>query len=499
MSESATLEIHQLCVGRGDSALIVNRNLDEVKNRIIDAAKTKKVKLPDEPIDYVPYAVYKGVSLAGTVRTALLIDGGDDEFGGDIVNYLRTYGVVDQAAWCPNLYLLVSHFHADHMDGLRSVFVRKVDPQKPGQKVTFEDRYRPGRVYQTAPHKSDGQNKQNVRLGFNLFNAAVAKAAAHAVDNTQRFFLQPGGLTKAGKQMTIDLGTGAGGIPIVVYAVAGAQSVLTGLDKNGNGTIQEIKSKSKTTDLNDRSIVVMVEYGSFRYFAGGDIAGSGGPAGGNVGANAANFKKKKSYSQHADVETRLGEALEQLFPKTPAWTANAPKYPNDGYCTVMKANHHGSSTSVDVYLLATLQPRLVLISTGTKAQFHEHPTPQVLNRLSKDSNGTPNWTLRGSTNTVPNTVTQVFVTEAAKKYPSKTATADLRGAYVVGDIVVRPVDESVVALQQATAPGPKLEVQVYGSGDQTVTISPATVMHDLVATPAPDKYPIGPWALDLSH
>ena len=47
-------------------------------------------------------------------------------------------------------------------------------------------------------------------------------------------------------------------------------------------TARKNKDGSKAWDENDRSLCFVLEYGSFRYFHGGDIAGDGGLAGGNT-------------------------------------------------------------------------------------------------------------------------------------------------------------------------------------------------------------------------
>src|SRR5579859_1263209 len=120
MPQSASLEIHVMNVGQGDAVLVINRALDKVKAAITTAKGSASV--PTDPIDYVPYALKNGVSLVGTVTKALLVDGGDDEYGGDVLNYMTDQGVLDgKTVYRPNLSLVVSHYHDDHMAGLRSV------------------------------------------------------------------------------------------------------------------------------------------------------------------------------------------------------------------------------------------------------------------------------------------------------------------------------------------------------------------------------------------
>ncbi|MCW2935094.1 MAG: hypothetical protein JWM19_6056 [Actinomycetia bacterium] len=464
MPESASLEIHEINVGQGDSVLIINRNLTQlqtaIQNEVNRRANTpgQLPTPPDNPIDLMPYAIAHQVPLAGTVVQALLVDGGDDAYGSDVVHYLEAHGaLVPGTVWTPNLSVLVSHYHDDHMAGLRSVFKEAV--KDANGKVSLVERYRPGKIYQAATAK--GTDPKALR--FQWFQGDIADAISASPNPSQRFYVDPGGLIK-NKPAVISLGKGAGNIPIDAYIVASAQGVYNA----ATGKVVRIKSVTNEVDQNDRSIALVVEYGSFRYFLGGDIAGNGGPKGGNTGRNAADQQKKKYYSVHADVETDLGRALEARFPATaPAdRLPNKPKYPNDGYCTVMKADHHGSSSSVDVYFLATIRPVVMLISSGIKSRFHRHPTQQVMYRATDDE-----WAVRPvkgqpARPAVDNTIAQIYITEVAQKVKKKAFTVDIGSAAIVGDIVLRPVDETVTAIQQDTQPR-QLSFQVYGTRVQS--------------------------------
>src|ERR1700722_2037139 len=133
MPKTACLEIHQINVGQGDSTLIINRDLAKVQA----ALEKAKLTLPADSIDWVPLAVQnrETVSLVGTVKKALLIDAGDDEYGGDVLAYMTTQGVLDgKSKWYPDLMLMVSHYHDDHMAGLRCIFKERIDPKKKGDK-----------------------------------------------------------------------------------------------------------------------------------------------------------------------------------------------------------------------------------------------------------------------------------------------------------------------------------------------------------------------------
>lgn len=188
---SACLEIHLINVGQGDSVLIINRDLDAVEQAI---EEKPKLTVPEDPIDYMPYAIANGVSLEETVNAALLVDGGDDEYGGDVVDYLITHGVVNKkTVFAPKLKVLVSHYHDDHMAGLRSVFKKRVEPKKPGDKVKFKERFRPGEIYLPAVTKEKYKPKTQ---RYAMFDGDVKYAVAQNPPSTV-FEISRGGLLKS--------------------------------------------------------------------------------------------------------------------------------------------------------------------------------------------------------------------------------------------------------------------------------------------------------------
>jgi beta-lactamase superfamily II metal-dependent hydrolase len=493
MPSSASLEIHVLNVGQGDSVLVVNRDLSAVAAAITAAKGAPAV--PVDPIDYVPYAIANGVTLLGSVKKALLIDGGDDEYGGDVVNYLTAHGVLNPGYFNQNdLSLLLSHYHDDHMAGLRSVFKELVPATKTVPAMHI-DRYWPGAVYQA---KFNTKTKPPSRR-FVWFQSDVQNAVEKTKSPTTRVYVSPGGRTADNKaNVTINLGTGVNGIAISVVLLAAAQAVWDA----GKKQVVRIGSVGKTVDQNDRSIVAVLQYGSFRCLLGGDIAGSGDPAGGNTGANDGSGGKA-FFSAHADVESTLEPALEAFFPATAlaGYQAGVPKFTTAGYCTVLKANHHGSASSVDVYLLATVQPLVFVASSGVKAKFHNHPTQAVLNRVTPGQSAT--WDVRGhpaGTVTVNNTIAGRYITEIAQKVNNDAFGVNVYAARIMGDTVIRPVDETIAAVQAATAPGQTLTVQVYGTGEQTGLTDPDTTLRPTeTLAPAPAIYRIGPFLHSDTH
>jgi beta-lactamase superfamily II metal-dependent hydrolase len=504
---SARLEIHVINVSQGDSVVIVNRDLAEVAAVITAEGGT----LPADPIDYVPYAMEQRFDLHGTVEQALLVDGGPGSFGGTVVDYLVNIGVLpviedpDAGAAVPELSIMLSHHHDDHGSGLDALLrtppaVAKKKKKKAGAgKAKFKPgtvRYWVGAVYR-PPWLKGGDSKGELSANF---NKGVSRGAARTEAPTDVYELRPGGLQEGSTEPTvISLGTGVDGIEITVHVLAAAQAVYDPATK----TI--VKITNTGVDQNDRSIAFVVQYGAFRFFSAGDIAGNGAEAGGNTGANKLKTPSGGSahkISGHADVETTLGKALEAYFPATdPAEvTAGEPQFPAAGQVTVMKASHHGSASSNDVHMLATLRPAVVVVSSGVMEVPYNHPTPEFMNRVMQTR--TPDWELRpqGSGETVDNTVKATYVTEIAqvsKKFGPFALTLDTT-VEILGDIVVRPTDESVQAVQNATAFGvASLDVRVHGSGEQS-TVTAGNVLLPTVATKA-GPYPIGPFPTTVMH
>jgi hypothetical protein len=181
-----------------------------------------------------------------------------------------------------------------------------------------------------------------------------------------------------------------------------------------------------------------------------------------------------------------------------------PKFPADGYCTVFKANHHGSSSSIDVHLLATAQPLVFVGSSGVKARFHNHPTQAVMNRITKAQ--TAQWgtrakgTVAADTVKVKNTIDGIYLTEVAAKVKKKAFGVNIYGAKIMGDTVIRPVDETIAAIHDATMPGTQLTVQVYGIGLQTGLDDPNTTLRPTQTMNAATAiYPIGPFTHSDTH
>ncbi len=517
---TASLEIHQINVGQGDSILVVNRDAAKLKTLCV----TNGFDGTKDAIDCLPFALAAvdaatpagnkiKAGLGATVKQAVLIDGGDALYGTDVVAYMAYVGVIDpDVADAPKLTVVTTHYHADHYGGLRDVLAKKKEVKtsksviKNRKKVKVDQtvttvvvRHTPAKVYHaTRNAKADGDGP--LLLSYNKY---VGDCGSEVVD------VAPGGRVGTAT-FEIALGTaGAGNLPVKLTAVASSQSVW-------NGTkLVAIKSVGSKPDQNDRSIVFVLQYGSFRYFLGGDIAGKGSAFGGNgiysMPDGSGGKKAPKKFASHADVETDVGIALEKRFPAT-AVAANADKVTVSGHCCVFKADHHASMSSVDVYLLSSLEPRVGIITSGVKESFHHHPTAEVLGRL-----GLAEWDLRPdnpsttpATREIDNTLTEqyastsqtanqyggVYVNEIAKTYKGTAFLGDptVANVKILGDMIVRPVDEQIAAVRAAATAGTAtVDIQVYGTGVQTQLDPKAkTVLRPVNATKTA-PYPVGPF------
>jgi beta-lactamase superfamily II metal-dependent hydrolase len=119
---------------------------------------------------------------------------------------------------------------------------------------------------------------------------------------------------------------------------------IVGVDGNGIDTDNE----------NDRSVVAKVNMGTFDAVIGGDLSGV-------------------ETDDYLDIETGLA--------------------PDVGQVEVYKVHHHGSRYSSNEDWLATIHPRVGIISTGTKNKYG-HPTQECLDRLH-DAGIKTYWTSRG--------------------------------------------------------------------------------------------------------
>lgn len=172
---------------------------------------------------------------------------------------------------------------------------------------------------------------------FPLQTASYDRGGVYASGTYDKYIAKVGNkrvLATVGTTVTLDSGS-ANPVRIEIVAL------------NGNGVV--------TTNENDLSLVAAVHFGQFDAVLGGDLSG---------------FKT----DNYEDIETSVG--------------------PKVGQVEVYKVDHHGSAYSSNDAWLATIKPKIGIISTGNGNKYG-HPTPECLERLHA-ANIKTYWTETGA-------------------------------------------------------------------------------------------------------
>jgi beta-lactamase superfamily II metal-dependent hydrolase len=179
--------------------------------------------------------------------------------------------------------------------------------------------------YHIASHYHDdhiGCTKE-VLDEFPLQKQAIDRGGSYHTGTYTKYVTKVGSKRKAATDgMTITLDQGSQN-PVTIQIVA----------FNGNGV--------QTSNENDLSLVAVVRFGNFDVEIGGDLSGY-------------------AEGSYEDIETSV-----------------APKV---GQVEVYKVHHHGSRYSTNDSWLATVRPRIGIISAGA-GNKHNHPTQECMERL----------------------------------------------------------------------------------------------------------------------
>ena len=404
---NGSLEIHLINVGQGESVLLINRDLAALKAAIENAQKL----LPEGSMEWLRFAIQENINLDSTVKSAVLIDAGDRYYEEDVLAYLKAYGV-QGASRNKRFYTVVSHYHGDHIGGLKKVF----EECKPS--IAYDMGSDPILDPPTKVYRDYREFLRNAFLGI-----------VHTTISLNE---------KIDGNNCIDMGEDNKNVPIKIFCLAANGVVKTEKDateKDANKYIIPISGQKKPItriDQNDRTVVLLLKYGQFSCLIGGDAGGDGG-VGGDNGAGMIDERKRLPWSSHGNLEEHLPAAI-------------ACRLPNSHVCC-FKSHHHGSASSNDYRLLNAMKPCIVLCSSGTKTRFHGHPTQEVINRI-KELNPKPTC----------------YITEMAENGTyswggkrGQQYTRNLHGiSRIMGDIIVRPI-----------LVGDGVEIQVYGTGIHT--------------------------------
>jgi hypothetical protein len=276
-----TLDIHQIQTGRGNAAFLI---FPDGTTLLVDAGA-----VPDRA------GLELGPARPDASRTP----------GEWIAQYIRDFSPRTPATLD---YALVTHYHDDHIGALdslarivpiRKLFDRGDIPAPPGDPVA--GRYRGFR-------RSLGSNAQVIRPG------RADQIVAHDFEDFGVRCVAANGVIWTGK----------------------ATSTRLAFPPNWASLPKDLQPSE-----NSFSAALLIRYGAFRYFTGGDLPGV----------------PLENLPAWHDLETPVARAI--------------------GRVDVLVLNHHGWLDSTNPFFLRTLQPRVVIVP----AWHASHPDHGVLRRL----------------------------------------------------------------------------------------------------------------------
>ncbi|RAJ05475.1 metallo-beta-lactamase superfamily protein [Chitinophaga skermanii] len=310
-----SLEIHQMNVGQGDGALIIVR--DVVKLKAIIEKYAKKTKIPDNPAEYIRYAMSNNLDVKNTIKFAVLIDAGAGKAQADkIKKYMAKVGVKRVT------HSILSHFHGDHYGGLQYLFTQANNFPE----IAAYDR------------------------GLNGEGPTISKTAEHTVYN--RF---ENTMKKKHKTATLETNIALGD-KINMQCIVADGETFDGIMKIKDEDDALIDFTS--SDENDYSLGWILQYGAFRFYTNGDLRGL--PSEFHLETTLADALRNHDKSKFVSVAD--GNALE------------------GGHVCSFKVSHHGSAESTNDYFLTVIKPSTAIVSSGIQKKFL-HPRIEVVEVL----------------------------------------------------------------------------------------------------------------------
>lgn len=242
-------------------------------------------------------------------------------------------------------YLVVSHFHSDHIGGWGNGIAGLLD-------WTQDPAFHLDTLIDVGDEGSDYTKPYDQRPTYK------------ALDQNARKWLEQGKLDRRIRpefgDHQIDLGAG---VSVEILAFAGR------VHAGDAGALAEVAAAypqqytDNPANENDLSIAIEITYGDFELFTAGDLTGYRVGSDGLVRA----FRTTDHGSTYTNVESRLLDR----------WQAE-PKRESD--VEIFCANHHGSAHSNLEGLFAALDPEFVVHSTGGA---YDHPTRAVVERAGR--------------------------------------------------------------------------------------------------------------------
>ena len=283
-------------------------------------------------------------------RKSLLVDLGEDR-DGDRENFVRVAERILEETGRPHLdYLLVSHYHSDHVGGTNDGIAGLLDWIEPQFTVgTLIDVGSGGSEYMASS-----------RWTYDQFERQVSRWLASSPPVIERR-VQP-----AFGSGQIELGPGVA-VEIVAFAGkahsgdAGAMAAVVGYDAD--------RYNNAPANENDLSIAFELSYGDFELFSAGDLTGYDEADWPFVPLFTPRQFKQGDGSVRHETYTNVESHLVR------SWTSRG----RESDVEVLRANHHGSSYSSAPALVELLDPEHVLFSTGGG---HGHPHESVITRAA---------------------------------------------------------------------------------------------------------------------
>lgn len=277
----------------------------------------------------------------------ILIDGGQSSPDQLLLPYIKKMVGSDKGSTHFD-YLILTHYHTDHYNGLLSLKTGKITADS----IIDPGGYRVDSVFKAGPHSFI--RPENLTLATPWLNA-LSVASHHTpvpfVKGRSEMFLTFGTtpLTGIGNKFTIgEIGTNN----VELQCVAGWGNTLSdnGIETDPNPSLR---------NPNDYTLAFILSCGEFRYFIGGDLGG-------------------QNTSEYIDQETPLTKYLDVAYPLSVSADGNTRE---KGHICGFKANHHGSNNSNDSAFIDGMHSAITVTSAGNQKTWHL-PNPQYLKRLA---------------------------------------------------------------------------------------------------------------------
>jgi beta-lactamase superfamily II metal-dependent hydrolase len=233
----------------------------------------------------------------------MLIDAGNNGKGKSVVlPYLRNLGITKLN------YIVASHYDSDHIGGLDEVI--------------------------------NGLGAANIGFCYD-------RGTSSALPNTTSYTSYAKAAKAAGRaRIFVGRVISMGSVKIKCVAVDGC-------------VINYGKVENSNSSENDLSVALVLTYGKFKYFTGGDCGGE--------------------TTYYADLETPMAAVV--------------------GNVDVFKVNHHGSKYSSNQYFLSTIKAEVALVSLGKNS--YGHANQNTINRIYMTNKCKIYMTEKGSSGKIP--------------------------------------------------------------------------------------------------